>query len=360
MTDHGEIHYCLGIQISRDREKRKIHLSQESYIRNILKKFGMENCKPVSTPMEVGNKLSLDMCPKTQEEESYMSMVPYQNVVGSLMYAMVSSRPDIAHAVSIVSQYSSNPGPQHWVAVKRIFRYLQGTAKHGIRFNGSSKKSLQLTGYCDADWAGDVDSKRSTSGFYFILGGGAVSWASKKQRSVSLSSAEAEYIAACQVAKKLIWLRRLLQDIEVTQSQPTILKFAILSGPTVPIIGEGDEEANDRYVEQLVASAEAAVDEVVRRGVAHPNKIAIGGHSYGAFMTANLLAHAPHLFCCGVARSGAYNRTLTPFGFQNEERTLWEATCTYVEMSPFMLANKIKKPLLLVHGEEDNNPGTLT
>ncbi|XP_078438611.1 prolyl oligopeptidase family protein [Wolffia australiana] len=136
--------------------------------------------------------------------------------------------------------------------------------------------------------------------------------------------------------------------------------FAILSGPTIPIIGEGDEEANDRYVEQLVSSAEAAVEEVVRRGVADPNKIAVGGHSYGAFMTANLLAHAPHLFCCGIARSGAYNRTLTPFGFQNEDRTLWEATNTYIEMSPFMLANKIKKPLLLIHGEEDNNSGTLT
>ncbi|GLT71894.1 hypothetical protein SLA2020_438790 [Shorea laevis] len=137
-------------------------------------------------------------------------------------------------------------------------------------------------------------------------------------------------------------------------------RFAILSGPTIPIIGEGDEEANDRYVEQLVGSAEAAVEEVVRRGVAHPNKIAVGGHSYGAFMTANLLAHAPHLFSCGVARSGAYNRTLTPFGFQNEERTLWEATATYVEMSPFMSANRIKKPILLIHGEEDNNSGTLT
>ncbi|XP_012437967.1 probable glutamyl endopeptidase, chloroplastic [Gossypium raimondii] len=137
-------------------------------------------------------------------------------------------------------------------------------------------------------------------------------------------------------------------------------RFAILSGPTIPIIGEGDEEANDRYVEQLVASAEAAVEEVIRRGVAHPNKIAVGGHSYGAFMTANLLAHAPHLFCCGIARSGAYNRTLTPFGFQNEDRTLWEATNTYVEMSPFMSANRIKKPILLIHGEEDNNAGTLT
>lgn len=136
--------------------------------------------------------------------------------------------------------------------------------------------------------------------------------------------------------------------------------FAVLDGPTIPIIGEGDEEANDRYVEQLVASAEAAVNEVIRRGVARASSIAIGGHSYGAFMTANLLAHAPHLFCCGVARAGAYNRTLTPFGFQNEERTLWEAPQTYINMSPFMLANKIKKPILLVHGEEDNNSGTLT
>ncbi|KVI12548.1 Peptidase S9, prolyl oligopeptidase, catalytic domain-containing protein [Cynara cardunculus var. scolymus] len=137
-------------------------------------------------------------------------------------------------------------------------------------------------------------------------------------------------------------------------------EYAILSGPTIPIIGEGKEEANDSYVEQLVGSAEAAVEEVIRRGVAHPDKIAIGGHSYGAFMTANLLAHAPHLFCCGIARSGAYNRTLTPFGFQNEDRTLWDATDTYIKMSPFMSANKIKKPILLIHGEEDNNSGTLT
>ncbi|KAL8236187.1 hypothetical protein R6Q59_017268 [Mikania micrantha] len=137
-------------------------------------------------------------------------------------------------------------------------------------------------------------------------------------------------------------------------------RFAVLSGPTIPIIGEGKEEANDSYVEQLVGSAEAAVEEVIRRGVAHPDKIAIGGHSYGAFMTANLLAHAPHLFCCGIARSGAYNRTLTPFGFQNEDRTLWEATDTYIKMSPFMAASKIKKPILLIHGEEDNNSGTLT
>lgn len=135
--------------------------------------------------------------------------------------------------------------------------------------------------------------------------------------------------------------------------------YAILDGPALPIIGEGEGvEPNDTYVEQLVAGARAAVDEVVRRGVADADRIAVGGHSYGAFMAANLLAHAPDLFACAIARSGAYNRTLTPFGFQAEERTLWEAPETYSTMSPFMNAHKIKKPILLIHGEEDTNSGT--
>ncbi len=133
--------------------------------------------------------------------------------------------------------------------------------------------------------------------------------------------------------------------------------YAVLDGPTMPIIGEGDEEANDTYVEQLVASAQAAVYEVIRRGVAEAGRIGVGGHSYGAFMTANLLAQSD-LFQAGVARSGAYNRTLTPFGFQAEERTLWDAPETYSTMSPFMHADKIKAPLLLMHGEADNNSGT--
>jgi dipeptidyl aminopeptidase/acylaminoacyl peptidase len=133
--------------------------------------------------------------------------------------------------------------------------------------------------------------------------------------------------------------------------------YAILDGPTLPIIGEGDEEPNDSYVKQLVSGAQAAVDEVVRLGVADRNRIAIAGHSYGAFMTANLLAHCD-LFQAGIARSGAYNRTLTPFGFQAEERTFWEAPEVYFAMSPFMHAEKINEPILLIHGEVDNNSGT--
>jgi len=133
--------------------------------------------------------------------------------------------------------------------------------------------------------------------------------------------------------------------------------FVVLDNPSMPIVGEGDAEPNDTYIEQLVASAQAAVDEVVRRGVGHPEAMAIGGHSYGAFMTANLLAHS-RLFKAGIARSGAYNRTLTPFGFQAEERNYWQAQSTYLAMSPFNYADRIKDPLLLIHGEDDNNSGT--
>jgi len=133
--------------------------------------------------------------------------------------------------------------------------------------------------------------------------------------------------------------------------------YTVLDDFSVPIVGEGSKEPNDTYVPQLVASAEAAVDEVVRRGVAERGRIAVGGHSYGAFMTANLLAHT-RLFKAGIARSGAYNRTLTPFGFQSEERNYWQAQDVYSAMSPFNYADHIKDALLLIHGEQDNNSGT--
>ncbi len=133
--------------------------------------------------------------------------------------------------------------------------------------------------------------------------------------------------------------------------------YGVLDDPAMPIVGEGSSEPNDTYIEQLVAGAKAAVDEVVRRGVADRERIAIGGHSYGAFMTANLLAHSD-LFRTGIARSGAYNRTLTPFGFQAEERDFWKAQDTYMKMSPFTFAHRINEPVLMIHGEADNNSGT--
>ena len=133
--------------------------------------------------------------------------------------------------------------------------------------------------------------------------------------------------------------------------------YAIMDNTEFPIVGEGDKQPNDNFIDQLNWSAEAAINKIAEMGVGDKNRVAVGGHSYGAFMTANLLAHT-NLFKAGIARSGAYNRTLTPFGFQNEERTYWQAPEVYAAMSPFRFANKIKTPLLMIHGEADNNPGT--
>ena len=132
--------------------------------------------------------------------------------------------------------------------------------------------------------------------------------------------------------------------------------YAIMDAATMPVIGD-PETMNDTFIEQIVAAAQAAIDKAVDMGVADRERVAVGGHSYGAFMTANLLAHS-RLFKAGVARSGAYNRTLTPFGFQSERRSFWDAKDIYYSISPFMFAHQIKDPLLLIHGEDDNNSGT--
>jgi dipeptidyl aminopeptidase/acylaminoacyl peptidase len=146
--------------------------------------------------------------------------------------------------------------------------------------------------------------------------------------------------------------------VSVSGAVPYVTRgFAVLNNTAMPIVGEGDDEPNDTFVEQLVANAQAAIDEGVRRGVVDPSRVAVGGHSYGAFMAANLIAHSD-LFRAAIARSGAYNRTLTPFGFQAEERTYWEAPEVYYTMSPFMQAHRINQPVLLIHGEADNNSGT--
>ncbi len=133
--------------------------------------------------------------------------------------------------------------------------------------------------------------------------------------------------------------------------------YAVLDNATMPIVGEGKQEPNDSFIAQLVMNAEAAIAAGVSRQVTDPARVAVGGHSYGAFMTANLLAHTK-LFKAGIARSGAYNRSLTPFGFQREQRTLWDDTALYTQMSPFFHADKITTPLLLIHGSDDNNAGT--
>ncbi|RVW71154.1 Retrovirus-related Pol polyprotein from transposon TNT 1-94 [Vitis vinifera] len=170
----------------------------------------MNEAKPVSTPLGSHFKLSKEQSPKTGEERDHMSKVPYASAIGSLMYAMVCTRPDIAYAVGVVSRFMSRRGKQHWEAVKWILRYLKGSLDTCLCFTGAS---LKLQGYVDADFASDIDSRKSTTGFVFTLGGTTISWTSNLQKIVTLSTTEAEYVAATETVKEMIWLHGFLDEL---------------------------------------------------------------------------------------------------------------------------------------------------
>ena len=201
MKDLGPAQQIQGMKIVRKRTKRKLWLSQEKYIERVLERFNMKSAKPVSTPLLSHLKLSKQMCPTTKEEKEGMTKVPYSSAVGSLMYAMVCIRPDISHAVGVVSRFLEDPGKEHREAVKWILRYLRGTTRDCLCFKGSDPI---LKGYTDADMAGDLDNRKSTTGYLFIFSGGAISWQSKLQKCVALSTIEAEYIAATEAGKKMV------------------------------------------------------------------------------------------------------------------------------------------------------------
>ncbi|KAM2456035.1 hypothetical protein PS1_015961 [Malus domestica] len=189
MKDLGPAKQILGMEIIRDRKSKKLWLSQEKYVERVLERFNMKVAKSVSSPLANHIKLSKELCQKTYEEKEKMAVVPYSSAVGSIMYAMVCTQPDIAYAVGVVSMFLSNPGKNHWEAVKWILRYLNGTSKMCLCF-GSSKPILE--GFTDADIGGDLDGRKSTSGYLFTFAGGAVSWQSKLQKCVALSTTEAE------------------------------------------------------------------------------------------------------------------------------------------------------------------------
>lgn len=182
----------------------------------------MSNSTPAPTPVTT-KPLTYFMSPVTAEQQLQMQDVPFRSAVGALMHLMVCTRPDIAHAVISVSQFMANQGQEHWTVLKRILCYLRATPNHGLLFNGNNSQRTALTGFVDADYAGDVDQRRSRTGFCFRLQGGVIDWSSKKQTAVALSSCEAEYMAICAAAKEAIWLRRLLEDLGYQQEQPTTL-----------------------------------------------------------------------------------------------------------------------------------------
>uniref|UniRef100_A0AAV1UAI6 Integrase catalytic domain-containing protein n=1 Tax=Peronospora matthiolae TaxID=2874970 RepID=A0AAV1UAI6_9STRA len=209
MTDSGKCAFVLGIELL-DGEDGSVTLCQRRYVDDILKRFGMDDCKAVASPVDMSSRLvSSDATTKVD--------APFREAVGALMHLTTATRPDIAFAVGYVSRFMENPQEEHWVAVKRIFRYLQGTKTHGICYKPSAR--IDFRGYSDADWAGDLTDRKSTSGYTFMLLGAPVSWGSKKQPSVSLSTSEAEYIALSLSIQEGKWIHRLLCEIVMAANE---------------------------------------------------------------------------------------------------------------------------------------------
>ncbi|KAK8713625.1 hypothetical protein V6N13_148837 [Hibiscus sabdariffa] len=215
-NDLGEAAYILGVKIYRDRSRRLLGLSQSTYIDKVLKRFSMEESKTGFLPMRHGISLSKEMCPSTPQERERMSQIPYASAIGSIMYAMICTRPDLSYALSMTSRYQANPGEGHWIAVKNIMKYLRRTKDVFLVYGG--EEELRIKGYTDASFQTDKDNSRSQSGFVFCLNGGVVSWKSSKMDTVADSTTEAEYIAASEAAKEAVWIKKFITGLGVIPS----------------------------------------------------------------------------------------------------------------------------------------------
>jgi len=236
ITDLGEATFFLGLKIKRNRELRTITLSQKRYSTDVLERFGMSDCKPKPQPFSSGTKLSKAAGTPLDPELKLCFM----EIIGSLMYLATCTRPDISHAVCTLARFMAAPTYLHLEHAKHVLRYIRSSSSQGITFGvppgGAGAHSL--LGFCDSDWGGDFETKRSTTGYVFILNGGAIAWQSKLQQTVAASTCEAEYMAASAAAKEALWLQKLmcafeipLQAVEIrtdNQSSLTLLNEPIL------------------------------------------------------------------------------------------------------------------------------------
>jgi transposase InsO family protein len=224
MEDMGEASFALGIKITRDRAARTLTISQGAYILDVLTRFNMQDLRPVSTPMDPKPKHKSDTAP-TEQLLDDAGKKRYQSAVGALLHAARATRPDISYAVTSLSQFCKAPTDQHWLAIRRVFRYLRGSVDHGLTYRGSGslKEPPTLFGYCDSDYAEDKNDRRSVTGYAFILSGAAISWVSRKQATVAHSTVQAEYMAASDAAKEAIWWRMFLSALGYPMDHATTI-----------------------------------------------------------------------------------------------------------------------------------------
>ncbi|KAE8712608.1 hypothetical protein F3Y22_tig00110239pilonHSYRG00037 [Hibiscus syriacus] len=255
----------LGMKICKDRDSRKLWLSQRGYVEKMLARFTMSSAKPMGTPLANHFKLSSEQCPKTYKETEDMAKVPYSNVVGCLMYAMVCTRPDLAHVVSQVFKYMSKPGKQHWEAVNWIFRYLKGTVRHGIVF-GSQRDNPLVVGYVDLDYTGDLDNRIFTTEYVFTLGGGPICWKSTIQSVVALSTTEVEYMAAADAAKEALWFTGLVKELGVLVYRARTKHIDVRFPKIIELVASGEILFHNVHTDENSADMFTKPGQDIRQG----------------------------------------------------------------------------------------------
>lgn len=221
MKDLGEAKKILGMEIKRDRVKGTLEISQGDYLKKVLHTFRMEQCKGVQTPLGIHFKLRAAEEEELAAQADYMKTIPYSNAVGSIMYSMIGTRPDLAYPLCVVSRYMSKPLKEHWLAVKWVLRYIKAT--QDLKLVYRKQDSLEIRGYCDSDYAADPDRRRSITGFVFTAGGNVISWKSGLQRVVALSTTEAEYMALTESIKEAVWLKGLAAELGFVQEHVEVM-----------------------------------------------------------------------------------------------------------------------------------------
>jgi hypothetical protein len=223
LRDLGPTTFQLGVEVIRDCKARTLHLTQHRYCLDLLECYGFVDCSPVSTPMDHGVRLSASQSPSTPEDEAFMCTMPYVSTAGALMYLAIVTRPDIAYAVGILCRFMACPRPEHWKAVKHLFRYLRGTCDFRLTYKPKPSAPYPFYAYSNADHGANLDNGRSTSAYVVKIGSGTVSWSSRLQSIVALSTTEAEFVAAASASQEVVWMRTLPGELGFPISGPSLL-----------------------------------------------------------------------------------------------------------------------------------------
>jgi hypothetical protein len=263
MTDLGPLKFILGLHIARDRSARTLTMHQSQYASSIIKKYGMQDSNPMPTPMELNTKLSESMSPQTDEERKAMLAFPYRSVVGSLMYLMISTRPDLAFVVQQLSQFLANAGLKHWQAAKRALRYVKGTLDYGLVLGGTYDANAPLHAYADSDFANCVDTRRCVGGFITFWYNSAISWVAKRLRSIVISTTEAELMILCLLAQECLFIKQAAGELghPITQAIPLYED----NQSTIQVVNNSGQHGRTKHIEVRYHFLNDLVEENVFR-----------------------------------------------------------------------------------------------